>query len=650
MDTRALDGLRALLNMWILVFHSMYLMMYFLPKQELDTLVGSTWVVQHGYLAVDGFFVLTGFLLAVPLVQSLRSAEPIRTVEYLKRDYANRMVRIMLPYLLTAALYCFVIAAPGAYRTGLVRLAPARDMFTRFFGDAEFVDNSSGMSPANILHLNMLMPFNGFLIHTWSVGVQYHAYLWLPAAMIWLRVRSWRRCVALAAVAIAAMSALRVLGQWHQSKFEAGGVINTVLELWWYSNTLLRLPAILVGVVAAWLAHDSILPVWLSQRSVGSYAAHAAMWSLTAAFFPVNTGWRSAVGDYRYEQHWLHSLFFGFLSVGSVLSGVVWAWIILCAVYRWGVFAPSSLWGRAVAGEPAAQPGATAQLPAAEARGDAGVTPVDDQSEVLKSDGLRQRKHAPVTTGRVNPPAATVAAKVIPDKASAGAAPASSIWGFNLAAVLSCAPLKLAADLSYWSYLLHVCIYVKLYSDPHLLYPPSGTDYAPACLFGDHTLANGTVVPAVPRIANSNVTYVLSPDPTGQGVPHMQRLLAGWVRLREVALPSGSPITLPQFWLVTIIGALITYAACYVLMHYVETPLRNVLLGRWKRQVTAVSWWYSLAVMVIGVLAHVGMMSAIVVWLQPEHDASWATPAGAGNNSSVDPISKPGRGVPAPCM
>jgi peptidoglycan/LPS O-acetylase OafA/YrhL len=632
--------------MWILVFHSMYLMMYFLPKQELDALVGSTWFVQHGYLAVDGFFVLTGFLLAVPLVQLLRSAEPIKTAEYLKRFYAKRMVRIMLPYMITAALYCFVVAAPGAYRTGLVRLAPARDMFTRFFGDAEFVDNSSGMAPANLLHLNMLMPFNGFLIHTWSVGVQYHAYLWLPAAMIWLRVRSWRRCVALAAVAIAAMSALRVLGQWHQSKFEAGGVINTVLELWWYSNTLLRLPAILVGVVAAWLAHDSSLPRWLSQRSVGSYAAHAGMWLLTAAFFPVNTGWRSAVGDYRYEQHWLHSLFFGFLSVGSVLSGVVWAWIILCAVYRWGVFAPSSLWGRNAMQAPATAVGAKAELPAAE---DAGATLGGHQPEVLKSDGLRLRKRAPATSERVDPPTATVAATVLTDKATATAAPASTIWGLNLAAVLSSAPLKLAADLSYWSYLLHVCIYVKLYSDPHLLYPPSGTDFAPAALFGDVTLANGTVVPAVPRIANSNVTYVLTPDHTGQGAPIIERLLAGWVRLREVALPSGSPITLPQFWLVTVIGALITYAACYVLVHCVETPLRNVLLGRWKRQLTAVAWWYSLAVMAIGVLAHVGIMSAVVVWLQPEHDAAWAPPAGAGN-STADPISKPGRGVPAPCM
>jgi peptidoglycan/LPS O-acetylase OafA/YrhL len=646
MDTRALDGLRALLNMWILVFHSMYLMMYFLPKRELDGLVGSTWVVQHGYLAVDGFFVLTGFLLAVPLVQSLRSAEPIKTVEYLKRYYANRLVRIMLPYLLTAALYCFVVAAPGAYRTGLVRLAPARDMFTRFFGDAEFVDNSSGMSPANVLHLNMLMPFNGFMIHTWSVGVQYHAYLWLPAAMIGLRVRSWRRCVALAGVAIAAMSALRVLGQWHQSKFEAGGVINTVLELWWYSNTLLRLPAILVGVVAAWLAHDSSLPLWLSQRSVGSYAAHAGMWLLTAAFFPVNTGWKNAVGDYRYEHHWLHSLFFGFLSVGSVLSGVVWAWIILCAVYRWGVFAPSSLWSETVAGAPAVHSVAKSQVPAGD---DAGVTRVDDQPAALKADGLRQRKRAPMTTDSVHPAAATVAAKVSADNASSTPAPASTIWGLNLGALLSSAPLKVAADLSYWSYLLHVCIYVKLYSDPHLLYPPSGSDFAPAALFGDVTLANGTVVPAVPRIANSNVTYVLSPDPTGQGMPIIERLLAGWVRLREVALPSGSPITLPQFWLVTIIGALITYAACYVLMHCVETPLRIVLLGRWKRQVTAVAWWYSLAVMAIGVLAHVGMMSAIVVWLQPEHDASWAPPAGAGN-ATADPISQPGRGVPAPCM
>jgi peptidoglycan/LPS O-acetylase OafA/YrhL len=93
--TAPLDGMRALLNMWIMWFHSLFMMMTFMTEAEAKALYG-TGFLSVGYLAVDGFFLLTGFLLVVPL---LRRPQPagVGLADTLRGYYHQRFLRIMLP-------------------------------------------------------------------------------------------------------------------------------------------------------------------------------------------------------------------------------------------------------------------------------------------------------------------------------------------------------------------------------------------------------------------------------------------------------------------------------------------------------------------------------------------------------------------------
>lgn len=69
-NTRSLDGLRATMCIWMIVFHSLCWQNFFLKDSESEALMEAPLVkdfVLPGYMAVDVFLALTGYLLASSL-------------------------------------------------------------------------------------------------------------------------------------------------------------------------------------------------------------------------------------------------------------------------------------------------------------------------------------------------------------------------------------------------------------------------------------------------------------------------------------------------------------------------------------------------------------------------------------------------------
>ncbi len=131
-----LDGLRALAVLPVIAFHFSYL----------------KWVV-GGYLGVDLFFVLSGFLIT-----SLLLAEQQRTGGVSLRDfYARRALRILPP-----------LAACTVLALAIVPSTTWQGAAAAFFFAANMVDSR----------------LLGGLLHTWSIAVEEHFYFAWPLLFI----------------------------------------------------------------------------------------------------------------------------------------------------------------------------------------------------------------------------------------------------------------------------------------------------------------------------------------------------------------------------------------------------------------------------------------------------------------------------------
>jgi peptidoglycan/LPS O-acetylase OafA/YrhL len=139
-----LDGLRALAVLPVIAFHFSYLKL-----------------VDGGYLGVDLFFVLSGFLIT-----SLLLSEEARTGTVSLRDfYARRALRILPP--LAACVLLALATVPSTTPQGAA---------AAFFFAANMVDS-------RIL---------GGLLHTWSIAVEEHFYLAWPLLFLALGLRRAR--------------------------------------------------------------------------------------------------------------------------------------------------------------------------------------------------------------------------------------------------------------------------------------------------------------------------------------------------------------------------------------------------------------------------------------------------------------------------
>ncbi len=178
-----LDGLRALAVAAVLAFHT-----------------GAGWAI-GGFLGVDLFFVLSGFLITMLLVAEWQRRQQIS----LRRFYARRALRL-LPAVL---LLCAFLLAVGPVGSG----APARNALWKGVAGTTFYF-------ANWQQAFGLLPLFQLTDHTWSLAIEEQFYLvWPPLLVLtiaWARRRGVdpMRALLILALGLAAISALLRIALW----------------------------------------------------------------------------------------------------------------------------------------------------------------------------------------------------------------------------------------------------------------------------------------------------------------------------------------------------------------------------------------------------------------------------------------------------
>jgi peptidoglycan/LPS O-acetylase OafA/YrhL len=170
----AIDGLRALAVFAVVLYH-----------------LGISWI-PGGFLGVDLFFVISGYVITRLILDSIESANGLDIKEF----YAAR-VRRLLPGLVVLIIITSVFTA---------LFAP--DAVRRFISDVPFV--LTGTNNWQLVALNQdyfqAIGRPPLLQHTWSLAVEFQFYLIWPIILLFVWRRFGKRVVRRAALAIATFS------------------------------------------------------------------------------------------------------------------------------------------------------------------------------------------------------------------------------------------------------------------------------------------------------------------------------------------------------------------------------------------------------------------------------------------------------------
>jgi peptidoglycan/LPS O-acetylase OafA/YrhL len=127
-----------------------------------------------GFVGVDIFFVISGFLMTGIILKSLESGALQQPLTFLLRFYAARAKRI-LPALL---VLCAVLLCMGYFllsATELTTLGNEASSAVLFFSNVKFWKETGYFAP-NAHEI--------WLLHTWSLSVEWQFYMLLPLAML----------------------------------------------------------------------------------------------------------------------------------------------------------------------------------------------------------------------------------------------------------------------------------------------------------------------------------------------------------------------------------------------------------------------------------------------------------------------------------
>ncbi|MGZ5036690.1 MAG: acyltransferase family protein [Usitatibacter sp.] len=259
----ALDGLRGVALLWVVLFHVHVLRIAGDPWMALaDRARWAGALLGSGYLGVDLFFLLSGFLLALPwLARGLRGAPAPSAREF----YIRRVRRIVPAYYVQLALL-FAVVLPLLRGWDYWR----SDLYVYLYNlaaHAAFLHNTTPLSSGS-------MGVNGAL---WTLAVEAQFYLLLPLVAPLASRRPYLSLAAALAIAIA----------W---RFAAPDGLESLVAMeaafgkhWGWSEESIR--SMLLHQLPAYGAHFVLGMVlaraWLARRA----AARAAPRGLDVALF-----------------------------------------------------------------------------------------------------------------------------------------------------------------------------------------------------------------------------------------------------------------------------------------------------------------------------------------------------------------------------
>ncbi len=239
----ALDGLRGVAIAAVLTFHS-----------EAFFLVG-------GFIGVDLFFVVSGFLITTLLVQERRTNGRVDLLGF----YARRALRLTPAVLgLLAALWAAVLVFGDRFSTGPVLMAKATAATLLYMANW-------------VLAIGLLDGWPAALGHLWSLAIEEQFYLVWPLILIGcLSTRHPFRTALLVSLSLAAASAL-----WRANLTLEGASFGRR-----YFGTDTRADGILLGCALGLVVTYKGLPVERVRRAALVFGGLV----LTVALFVANNG------------------------------------------------------------------------------------------------------------------------------------------------------------------------------------------------------------------------------------------------------------------------------------------------------------------------------------------------------------------------
>ena len=148
----ALDGLRGIAILLVVTFHNFGFIDEFI----------------FGWLGVDLFFVLSGFLITGILLKT------VGTPHYLRNFFARRILRIFPLYYLSLIIFLVILPLVGIYKNELAYYTQHQWWLWLYL--------------QNWLYSFYFTPLpSGFLTHYWSLAVEEQFYLLWPFVILWIR-------------------------------------------------------------------------------------------------------------------------------------------------------------------------------------------------------------------------------------------------------------------------------------------------------------------------------------------------------------------------------------------------------------------------------------------------------------------------------
>src|SRR6185437_7513237 len=251
-DVPAIDGLRGLAVLWVIAFH------YIIVREE--NLSADPWIsalhrlpaldtlLRNGYLGVDLFFLISGFLLALPWLVHARAGLPPPSA---LRFYARRVRRIVPAYYVQLFLL-FTVALPLLGGITYWRSDLYVDLWNGI-AHGLFLQDTSPLTSGS-LHVNGAL---------WTLPIEVQFYALLPLAAP-LFVRAPRAM-------LVAATAASLAWQWAGAH-DLRPLVDMELELgshWRWSEAVVR--DVIAMQLPAYLAHFALGIVlgrmWLASRA-----------------------------------------------------------------------------------------------------------------------------------------------------------------------------------------------------------------------------------------------------------------------------------------------------------------------------------------------------------------------------------------------
>lgn len=189
----------------------------------------SDFTYHAGWIGVDMFFVLSGFLVSGLLFKEYLSHGTIECKRFLIRRGFKIYPAFYFSVFLMTAIYIF---APNL----------------EFFPNVHRLElNTNGVIAAFVVECLFLQSyFPGFLPHHWSLGVEEHFYFLLVIFIYLMRKRleNKRLFVSIAVFVFVASLALRIISNWNETALPRN-----------YSATHLRLDSLFAGVLLGYFYH-----------------------------------------------------------------------------------------------------------------------------------------------------------------------------------------------------------------------------------------------------------------------------------------------------------------------------------------------------------------------------------------------------------